>query len=131
MASYFFKTSKRECLSARHNVTVLCNRLDVPSPWHILWVKSKSQVPPTFKEKRLYRGMNTRTQIHEDHLRICHTYHNFNLLLFHILAKAKHSQYISYRILQYFLIRCLQLNLLSCVFLLYHVINSEHFPYCV
>lgn len=53
-ASYFFKTSKTD-------VTVLCNGNDMPSllPYSFSG-KPDTQIPPTLKERKLCKGMNTR-----------------------------------------------------------------------
>ena len=94
--SYFFKTSKEECLSTRQMSQFYVTEMMSHHLCHILWVKSKLQVPSIFKVKRLHRHIpgNRIMGITLEY----HTFHRFNLVLFHIIAKTKRSQYISQRI---------------------------------
>lgn len=57
MASYFFKTSKGDSLSMWQMLQFYVTEVIYHHLCHILWVQSKLEVPPTFKENAKYKGI--------------------------------------------------------------------------
>lgn len=80
-----------------------CYSFMLQKGWHpitfaiFFWLETSHSFHTQSKRRDYTKAWILGNSNHEAHLRLCYSFHYFNLL-FHVLAKTKHSQYISHRI---------------------------------